>query len=73
MMKGDHGQTNRLYNLNWGALDHAFRVNTHYSYSRKIFTAKIFAKPNYNQCSKGHHTLYAIITTGQKVCGTSDS
>ena len=23
MMKGSHGQTNQLYNINWGALNHA--------------------------------------------------
>ena len=23
MMKGDHGQTNQLHDINWGALDHA--------------------------------------------------
>ena len=22
MMKGDHGQTNQLHDINWGALDH---------------------------------------------------
>ena len=23
MMKGDHGQTNQLHDINWGARDHA--------------------------------------------------
>ena len=26
MMKADHGQTNQLYDINWGALDHASRA-----------------------------------------------
>ena len=26
MMKGGHGQTNQLHDINWGALDHASRA-----------------------------------------------
>ncbi len=26
MMKGGHGQTNQLHNINWGALNHASRA-----------------------------------------------
>ena len=28
MMKGGHGQTNQLHDINWGALDHASYVTT---------------------------------------------
>ena len=26
MTKGDHGQTNQLHDINWGALDHVSRA-----------------------------------------------
>ena len=26
MIEGSHGQTNQLYDINWGALDHASRA-----------------------------------------------
>ena len=32
MMKGDHGQTNQLHDINWGALDHASIANQLFNY-----------------------------------------
>ena len=34
-----------------------------------VSSSIIYGGINFRQCSKGHHTLYVIINTGQKIHG----
>ena len=39
MMKGGHGQTNQLHNINWGALNHGSRASQLMSCNYYVYEA----------------------------------
>ena len=47
-----------------------FSLDKNFAKSSYLCIAKIFGGIEFHQCGKGHHILYVIINTGQKICVT---